>query len=266
MEAGVSKWTIIAPAAKLIRARGLDYLVCWGHRVAGILLAAFIIFHVHTLSLLKEPETYSKAMERLGSFPFPILEWALAVPLIFHALNGARLLLYEWYPTKDTSRGMRWMGGLCLVYLGLLAVFMISPSSDIPLGLFWLPLVCAALLLSYVTAKRVLAQVKSALFWGMQRISAAFLLVMLPAHMLLMHSVPDLARQPVVISSRLDNPFVLVLDLAIVIFLAYHMGYGLFSILSDYVPWRTVRGVTAVLAWVFLGLLALWAMRVLFMA
>jgi succinate dehydrogenase hydrophobic anchor subunit len=243
--------------------RGISYLVCWGHRVAGLILLVFLAFHVNTLSLLQDPVSYTGAMERLSRFPFTVLEWMLAAPLIFHALNGARVILYEWSVMEDPERALPLMWVISGLYMGLLALFMSSPSRAVPLGLFWLPLVCGAAILAYLTSRRVLSLGRRAFFWGLHRICAVFLLVILPAHMLVMHSVRGLARDAALVSGRLDNPWILSFDVAVMMVVTYHAGYGLFSILSDYIPWRALRVTVGILVWIGAGLLALWGGSVL---
>jgi succinate dehydrogenase hydrophobic anchor subunit len=56
---------------------------------------------------------------------FSHLEWALAMPVIFHALNGGRLILYEAFGYRNDESMIRWASGLSTIYALLLGTFMI---------------------------------------------------------------------------------------------------------------------------------------------
>ena len=74
-------------------ARGWSFLISWGHRLTGLTLVAYMFAHVYTLSLLFHPATFDADMRFLNNLVFTFLEWCVAVPVIFHSLNGGRLIL-----------------------------------------------------------------------------------------------------------------------------------------------------------------------------
>jgi len=74
--------------------RGWKFILSWSHRIAGLVLVLYLLFHIYTLSLLSNPSLFTAKMAFYNNFFFKFLEWILAVPLIFHALNGARLISY----------------------------------------------------------------------------------------------------------------------------------------------------------------------------
>ncbi len=73
--------------------RGWPFIIAWCHRIAGLLLVGYLWFHIYTLLSLSSPSSYDATMKFYGFFLFRILEWALAIPVIFHAFNGGRLIL-----------------------------------------------------------------------------------------------------------------------------------------------------------------------------
>jgi len=59
---------------------------------------------------------------------------------------------------------------------------------------------------------------------------------MIPAHLLFMHLNPAIAHEANAVIARMQNLFVKLVDLILVISVAYHAGYGLISICKDYLP------------------------------
>lgn len=78
------------------KTRGWPYVIAWCHRIAGFILVAYMWFHTYTLLSLSSPPLYDATMKVYGSFLFTLLEWALAIPVIFHALNGGRVYFLIW--------------------------------------------------------------------------------------------------------------------------------------------------------------------------
>jgi succinate dehydrogenase/fumarate reductase cytochrome b subunit len=99
------------------KTRGWPFVMAWIHRIAGIGLVIYVLIHVYTLSFLSEPQIFDAKMRLFGSFFFYLLEWLLAIPVVIHALNGGRLILYEIFGARNEAVLLRWMSGLCLIYV-----------------------------------------------------------------------------------------------------------------------------------------------------
>ena len=98
------------------KTRGWSYIIAWGHRLAGIVLVFYACFHVYTLSLLETPAHYDTKMQIFSSPLFVFFEWLLAVPVIFHALNGGRLILYESFGNREDNAVIKWLSSFSAVY------------------------------------------------------------------------------------------------------------------------------------------------------
>ena len=170
----------------IARNRGVHYIVSWLQRLSGLSLAAYLALHLYTLSGLSSPESFKAAMLVYRQPVFVFLAWTLAFPLAFHAFNGMRLLLFELFGIRDESAplevGLGPWHGLCgfadgahdprrpdgfrALFLGrgpgpaLAAVWAVAVKV-VPLSLGW--------------------------GWKLQRLTAAGLLVLLPAHFLFTH-------------------------------------------------------------------------------
>ena len=230
--------------ATYARSRGWPFVLSWIHRISGILLILYVLFHIYTLSFLKSPDAFDEKMRFFSLFIFVFLEWALAIPVIIHAFNGGRLILYEIFGNRKDDALMRWVWAMSVVYVLLLAVMMIMGNQRVTIGFFWLTTATLALSLVVVVGSKVWKTVASA-SWKFQRISGAFLLIMVPAHMLFMHLNPGFGHEASVVVARMQNVFIKILDLGLVISVLFHGGYGLLSIAKDYIPSKLIQNVIA---------------------
>ena len=90
--------------------------------------------------------------------------------------------------------------------------------------------------------------------WKLQRISGAFLLVMVPAHFLFMHLSPQVAKDAGQVVLRMQNLWIKLIDMALLASALYHGSYGLISILTDYVAAKALRAVA--MAAIVVGMMA----------
>ena len=234
------------------RTRGWLYLASWGHRITGVLLVLYICLHILTLSALENPALFERKMTMFAAILPVFLEWCLAVPVIYHALNGGRLILYEVFGNRKDRTVLKWVLGLSGSYISLLGFFMVLGNQTVSPIFYWVYMTVISAFVTYMTAMR-LRESGASLGWKMQRISGAFLLLMIPAHMLFMHLDPAVGRDAQVIISRMDNDFIKLVDLLLVCGVLYHGAYGLLGIFREYLPSRNMQlcsavGVVAVMA------------------
>jgi len=198
-----------------------------------MLMVLYIWVHIYTLSFLATPDVYDAKMKLFGFFPFSFLEWLLAVPIIFHALNGGRLILYEIFGRRNDESMIRWVMGLSATYFLLLGLLMVMGNQTVSPIFFWLIIFIIGFLPSYVVASRI-RNMAGSITWKLQRISGAYLIVMIPAHLLFMHLQPAVGHEAAVVIARMQNVFIKFIDLTLVVAGLYHAGYGLTAIIRDY--------------------------------
>ena len=221
--------------ATYARSRGWPFVLSWIHRISGCLLVVYVLFYMYTLSLLKAPDAFDAKMRFFGLFIFVFLEWALAIPVIIHAINGGRLILYEIFGSRKDNLLIRGVWAVSVIYVLLLAVMMIMGNQTVTSGFFWLTTAILAGSLVAVVGSKIWKTAASA-SWKFQRITGAFLFIMVPAHLLFMHLNPGLGHEASVVVARMQNVFIKILDLGLVISVLCHGGYGLLSIAKDYIP------------------------------
>jgi succinate dehydrogenase hydrophobic anchor subunit len=193
----------------------------------------------------------------LQSFFFVFLEWALAIPVILHTLNGGRLLLYEIFCQRNNDTLIRWMLSLSVIYVLLIGMFMVMGNQTVSPVLYWLCMLVISLALSYLIGSRIW-HTGNSVGWKLQRITGGFLLIMIPAHLLFMHLQPSIGHEAVIVIVRMQHIFIKIIDLLLLFAGLYHAGYGVLAIVNDYLAVRTFQYTCTVLAVIVMGLLA-WA-------
>jgi len=220
--------------------RGWPFIISWCNRVAGLLLVIWVWLHIYILGFLCTPSAFDEKMGVFKWVIFALLQWVLSIPVIFHALNGGRLILYEIFGKRNDETMIRWMLALSAVYVALVGLFMILDNQSVSPFLFWLLILVISIVIAYGVAQRIWRS-DHAIFWKLQRISGAFLLVMVPAHLLFMHLNPSVGMEASVVIKRMQSWFIKVVDLALVVAALYHGGYGLFSVLSEFLSSRVLK-------------------------
>jgi len=236
-------------------ARGCPFIISWCHRVSGLLLVGYVWFHIYTLRILSSPPIYDATM-RFYSFSFSrILEWALAIPAIFHTFNGGRLILYEIFGYRNDASMICWMLGLSFGYLMLLAFFMLLGSQNVSPVFFWLITLVAGVVFAYRVASKMW-RIPHSLSWKFQRITGAYLLILIPAHLLFMHLNHGMAHDATTVILRMQNPFIKGLNIILILGVLYHGGYGLWSLIGDYIGSKRYRLALGALVLIIMGSLA----------
>jgi succinate dehydrogenase / fumarate reductase cytochrome b subunit len=226
--------------------RGWAFILSWGHRITGLLLVLYVWFHLITLSALSSPGDYDAKMALFSSPLIVFFEWLLAIPVIFHAVNGGRLMLFEIYGYRDDTAMVRWLFVVSGGYVCLLAVFMLLGNQSASPIFFWLTAFIIAVICGYAFLARIW-RLGHSRFWKFQRASGVFLLVMIPAHFLFMHLNPAAGKASAVIIARMQNVFIKIVDVTVVLAVLYHGGDGLFSVGKDYITSRHLQILMTVL-------------------
>ena len=182
----------------------------------------------------------------LGSSIVSFLEWVLVIPIIYHVLNGGRLILYENYGIRADETMTRWVSILSAVYLALLGIFILMGDQMVSPILFWL----ITLLISLIAAYWIGAKTRGighTLLWKLQRVTGAFLIVMVPAYILFIHLEPLGMQGGKGLDTVVQQYFMRVTYTGMLLGALYHGGYGIWSVASDYVSSQILRAGIAVL-------------------
>lgn len=116
--------------------RLFGYRVSWaqlawfGHRASGLGVLLYLFMHiVETSMVLFGPEVYDAAVGIFKNLPFRLLEVLLMAALVYHALNGLRVIAMDFFPGltiwyRPLTYGVITATVIAMVPLGLI---MISP-------------------------------------------------------------------------------------------------------------------------------------------
>jgi len=143
------------------------------------------------------------------------------------------LILFEVFGHRNDESLIRWMLGLSTTYILLLGLMMIRQDQSASLIVYWLPLLVFSISLVYLVALKI-RRTENSMAWKLHRVTGVYLLIMIPAHMLFMHLEPAIAHEANAVINRMQLVSVKLLDLTLVLGVAYHTGYGLVSICKDY--------------------------------
>lgn len=245
-------YTIFHAWSSITRTKGREYLLCWFHRISGCLLLLYVLLHINTLSALSTPEVYAEKVKLFSGWFMVFLEWLLAIPVIFHCLNGARVIVYELFDTRWDAQLSRLIYPLCGGYMVMLGYFMILGDQQVTAHFYWVNIVIASAFVCYLTITRI-RRTSTGIAWKMQRISGSFLFLIVPAHMIFMHLNPQTGKDAAFITERLNQPFIMLVDILLLLSILYHGGYGVIGICRDYLTSKEVRtscilGVVVILA------------------
>ena len=112
----------------LVRYRGSEGMVAWAfHRVSGIAIWLFVMLHVLDIYLAGgNPNVYDDFLKFYASTPGRILEVLLGAALLYHALNGVRIMLMDFWPRLTAYHKQIWYANWIIFFgTGLPGAFVI---------------------------------------------------------------------------------------------------------------------------------------------
>jgi succinate dehydrogenase / fumarate reductase cytochrome b subunit len=109
-----------APAGTLYRGR--EGMWSWvAHRVTGVLIFFFLFAHVMDTALVRvSPEAYNQVIGTYKNRVVGLGEAGLVAAVIFHALNGVRIILVDFW-----SEGPRYQRQMLWAVVGLFVVLFV---------------------------------------------------------------------------------------------------------------------------------------------
>lgn len=79
------------------------------HRITGFLVVMFLLLHVVDVSLINiDEELYNDVHELYGNTILRIFEIGLLGALLFHALNGLRIIIFDFFPAASYQKHLLW--------------------------------------------------------------------------------------------------------------------------------------------------------------
>jgi succinate dehydrogenase / fumarate reductase cytochrome b subunit len=108
--------------------RGGPGMVAWAfHRISGVAIWAFILLHVIDIWLAQaNPSLYDDVLQIYASPGGRVVETLLGAALLYHALNGLRIILMDFWPRLALYHKQMWAGAwVIFVVVGLPVAYVI---------------------------------------------------------------------------------------------------------------------------------------------
>ncbi len=112
----------------LLRYRGREGMLAWAfHRISGVAIWLFIVLHVIDIYLVGgDPSAYNSILQVYASTPGRIMEILLGAALLYHALNGLRILIIDLWPAMTSYHRVLWYGSwIVFIVVGLPGAYII---------------------------------------------------------------------------------------------------------------------------------------------
>ncbi|MFT4009577.1 MAG: succinate dehydrogenase, cytochrome b556 subunit [Nocardioidaceae bacterium] len=112
--------------------RGREGMWSWvAHRITGVVIFFFLFAHVIDTAMVRvSPDAYNKAVETYKNPLVGVLEVGLVAAVTFHALNGVRIILVDFW-----SKGPRYQKqmsyGVIVLWVVLMLPFVIRHLSNV---------------------------------------------------------------------------------------------------------------------------------------
>ena len=90
--------------------RGGEGMVAWAfHRISGIAVSAFLVAHVVSIFMVgANAEFYDYIHLFYASVPGKVAEVLLGAALLYHALNGTRIVVMDLWPALTAYHRLLW--------------------------------------------------------------------------------------------------------------------------------------------------------------
>jgi succinate dehydrogenase / fumarate reductase cytochrome b subunit len=108
--------------------RGGEGMLAWAfHRISGVAIWAFILLHVFDIFLSKaNPALYDDVLTVYASPIGRVFEMLLGAALLYHALNGLRIIVMDFWPRLTRFHREFWVGvWVVFVVVGLPVAYVI---------------------------------------------------------------------------------------------------------------------------------------------
>ena len=103
----------------LLRYRGGEGMLAWAfHRISGVAIWAFLVLHVIDIFLVgAAPATYDTLLVIYAHPIGIVLEWLLGAAVLYHALNGLRIIVMDFWPALTRYHRQLWYASWALFFL-----------------------------------------------------------------------------------------------------------------------------------------------------
>lgn len=112
----------------LLRYRGSEGMLAWAfHRISGVAIWSFVVLHVVDIFLAgANPRAYDDLLAFYASPVGRTFEVLLGAALFYHALNGLRIIIMDFWPAMTIYHRQLWYASwVIFVGVGLPGAYII---------------------------------------------------------------------------------------------------------------------------------------------
>lgn len=113
----------------LLRYRGNEGMLAWAfHRISGVAIWLFLVLHVLDIYLVgAAPDVYDTLLVIYATPVGIILEWLLGAAVLYHALNGLRIIVMDfWPPLTRWQRQIWYLNWIAFAAIGIPVTIVIA--------------------------------------------------------------------------------------------------------------------------------------------
>ncbi len=120
----------------LLRYRGSEGMLAWAfHRISGVAVWSFVVLHVVDIYLVGgNPDAYDDILAIYASPVGRVMEVLLGAALLYHALNGLRIIVMDFWPVMTIYHRQLWyLSWVVFLAVGLpVAYEIMAPAFQLP--------------------------------------------------------------------------------------------------------------------------------------
>jgi len=91
------------------------------HRVTGAGIVAFLLLHIFDITLIGwGPRWFDRLLFIYRAWPFRVMEVFLLASVLFHALNGIRIILIDFWPAAPELQKKLFYGEMALFTVAII--------------------------------------------------------------------------------------------------------------------------------------------------
>jgi succinate dehydrogenase / fumarate reductase cytochrome b subunit len=111
--------SLVGTVVNSLRYRGREGQWAWLlHRVTGLGVVLFLLLHIFDIFLMAAgEEAFETFLDLYTAAPLRVLEAGLIFAVIYHALNGARVIIVDFWPQTGRYQKVLWRVQLALAVL-----------------------------------------------------------------------------------------------------------------------------------------------------
>ena len=110
---------LVATITSALYYRGREGQWAWIlHRITGLGVVLFLLLHIFDIFLMAAGrDVFESFLDLYTAAPFRLLEAGLIASVIYHALNGARVIIVDFWPQYGQHQQVLWRGVLILAII-----------------------------------------------------------------------------------------------------------------------------------------------------